>query len=205
MDKSNRLLICALVMAISLCSLLLGNTGCRHEVKQGYQKISVTKQGFHFSFECPVSYEDPNSTVIGSAENTVQSGSVRLLRYMIKAQVMYIDTRLSIEISDKNSPYSSANERIEALLKGQSDLGDVSQFQLLERSQIKISGIISEVAIYNAKIAPEVVVGYSKAIARVATFDYKEHIWEIWQDANSDLADLTQVEWEHIINSFHID
>jgi len=188
-------MIYPLIMTICIC-LTFTIHGCTHDEK--YQNITLTLRSITFNFEYPVTYEDTYNYLKGHHAQLTNMSEIILLRNVIEYPSFQADTRFSVEIEKTGEYYVDAFDKCETILKGPGS----HDFKLLERSQIKIAGIQSELIIYTQNHTDESPLGSSMVITRAAYFDYKDNIWLIMLNAHTDRSEEAKAELDRIIGSF---
>jgi len=114
------------------------------------------------------------------------------------------NTSLVIWITDPSGDDRDAKTRMENLVESWSNLPSYQEYQFIERSEIKVSGIQGELFICSLKgLEPgtDMLLPFPSIIRKIY-LNYNDKIVEISVDCSPELSDQVEEEFEHIINSF---
>ncbi|MBN1692599.1 MAG: hypothetical protein JW845_03490 [Dehalococcoidales bacterium] len=174
-----------LIMAFFLGIIM---TGC-----SGYKEVTLTRKGIQFSFEYPSSYEE----FCYSFQS--EDFYVGLVRYSVDSQERLVDRKIDIYIFKTDIGRPDATSSLNSFLENR--VFDYEEFQLLERSSVKVSGIDGELIIYSGYYD----IGYfiSEHLKVWAVYlDYKDIIWILIISSAIDTSDGAEAEFQHFIDTF---
>jgi hypothetical protein len=185
MDRNKRHLT-TLAYVLILITILIFTVGCNND---SYRKVNVTRRGVKFSFEYPSSYQDPNYSLSdGYRLITIQ---LRRNKYSTDANP---DTRFSIKVLPPLYRDDNAKTEMDKFLQDLQSNNN-NKLEILNNSEIKIGGTPGYKLSYSA-------IEGTRQYFTVIYFDNKDLIWEIYIDAYPNVADMTKIEFDHIISSF---
>ena len=158
----------------------------------------MRKSTTSYSFEYPVSYEDP----FGSLQEGFPEDSILLLRPY--ADKWYSDTAFSITVESSGGLFPSAQAALDRLLYSYEHPIYDNRFVLLERSSVEVSGSTGEIIVFSIMMAPDYYLGPHPAVGREIFFDRNGMIWDIALYSHETIAQQTESEFERILETFQI-
>jgi hypothetical protein len=162
----------------------------------GYQKTVETKRGIRFSFEFPESYQDP-------APEWDDDWSVYLYREVKEGNIEDTDTRFTIMIFDPGREIPESKSKLEQRIEDYSQSPSGHEFELIERSDVEVSGVRGELVVYTFRyLGSFEILESNLSIVRSVYLDYKSKIWNIEIVSHPEVAEQAKQEFEHIIESF---
>ena len=183
-----------------------------------FRKTTISNELGKYSFEYPSHYkkeiwdnlefEIPYTHLVleGPIENEnvevfdPETGKINVVTGMRGTSVIYIDiSNYKIYFGESHS----AADKIESVLE---DEAKWTNYKLLERSPITVSGVEGELVIYLVdKLMPiPVEDGSNLWYVCAAYFDHNNLTWEIKAKCNEDIQDQVKAEFDHIIKTFEI-
>ena len=197
----NLVLISALVLAL-FSSVSCNNLG------KGYRKFVMNKGTAHFSFEYPVSFEEPITDV---AKHGYWPSYITLLVSRKIPKGAEGAAEFGVMVSETSNEYPDAqaelNQFIGIIQSPNSNAIDSDYYDtaLLERTTIIVDGINGEMIVWSCKWWPNYYVGPAKdAIMKDIYFDHGGLIWNIEFYSHLDKADQSKIDLDHILQTFKI-
>ncbi|MBN1160717.1 MAG: hypothetical protein JXA17_02070 [Dehalococcoidales bacterium] len=154
----------------------------------------MTRKGINFSFEYPSSYEEYRYSF--QSENFLTI----LVRYPPDSQEILADREIAILPLVTNIEHPDATSSLNSFLENR--VFDYEEFQLLERSSVKVSGIDGELIVFSGYYD----VGYLFTSDHLKVWevylDYKDFIWILRLSSIIDNTEGVEAEFQHFIDTF---
>ncbi len=189
-----------LVISFVVPSFALLLAGCSGSNSAGgsnasYKEVTVTKQGITFSFEYPENYEDGFGTLDADSPdpNLVNLG------VPIDANISNQNPNLAIVIIKNNADAKAA---LDKRLQGFQQKASENQYQMIEQSSIKISGIDAQSAAYSIVLSPDK--SGQKSIVREAFLNYNNLLWAIGISCYEDKSAEAKEAFDRLVQTFKI-
>jgi hypothetical protein len=183
------------IIILALIPILAGCSGSSPSASSvaGYKEANVTKQGTTFSFEYPGNYIDGYDTM---GEDSPDVNTVNL-GVPINADISNQNPNLAIILINNNA---EAKTTLDKRLQDNQQKDASSQYQLIERSSIKISGIDAQSAAYSIVLSPDK--SGRKSIVREAFLNHSNFLWVIGVSCYEDKSAEAKEAFDRLIKTF---
>jgi hypothetical protein len=174
--------------------------------EKGYKGFVVNEGVALFSFEYPVSFEEPDIDLVNGAPYSTLVISHRMAKGTEGV------SRFAVIVSKTSSKFPNARAKLDyyvGLLQGGFSGGGMDPEyvapNLQERVPIIVNGIQGEMIVWTCQWIPDFYPGTKRdAISRDVYFDWGGLIWEIGFVSHTDRAEQAKVEFEHLLETFQI-
>ena len=194
-----------LLMMITISISTLGITGCAGPTNSAYREFTLRMGSTHFSFEYPASYQKPHVDWTALPQLT----SVTILHVIGNGGESSIDSHIGIYLMYSKYYSTDAKALLESDLAEYENGSYVSDFKLLDRSQISVSGIQGEQFSYSHTWYPDALSPKSSGnpypmLGRIIYFYSDGVIWELSVDSPLSTAEQAKIDFDHILQTFKI-
>lgn len=202
MDMKRVYLALCLVTVLALAAILMG---CGRNDTTGYKEFIVSEGPVPFSLEYPVSYQKPS--VDRTAEPHITS--VTFIRIVWEGERYSVLSTVDVSIYDATYYSTDASALLAESLRKFEDGFLYDDFQLLERSQIIVSGIQGEEIVYSYTWTPtwrDHSTGEDPYVMRGRRIYFYSDgvIWELTLGSPLSEVEIANADFEHILETFQI-
>lgn len=187
---------------ISLGVIIFTITGCFSTDASGYQYFVMDEGAAQFSFEYNTKYKISYTKTLQDVTKFLELAVVDLIAPLNKKTKDY--TSMGILVGAGNILARDAeSEMTNNLKKYSTSMG----FQLLEQSDITVSGVPAKLIAYKERNILPIDRGLTEPpfeVLREVYFDYNGLIWRIDIRSDSTTAEEDKADFEHVLQTFKI-
>ncbi len=146
---TKKIILFVSIMVLALAPLLAGcGSSSAEDSGTDFKEVTVTKQGITFSFEYPENYVDGFGTLDADSPDPYLVN----VGLPIDANISNQNPNLAIVLIKNNA---DAKTTLDKRLQDNQQKAAENQYQLIEQSSIKVSGIDAQMAAYSVILWPE--------------------------------------------------
>jgi hypothetical protein len=192
-----------LLLVIILCLNTLAITSCTSTINSAYRIFTLHAWDNRFYFEYPASYQKP------FVDRTALPNLISVTITSVIGNDYGNDPYIGITLLNSEYYSTDAKTMLERDLEEYESSYYYTNFELLDRSQITVSGLQGEqftfaYTFHPDPLSPRAGENPFPMVQRVVYFSSNRVIWHLTLSSSLSIADEAKIDFEHILGTFKI-